>query len=338
MIIWKTQTMSHFNTFGHILKLTSFGESHGKMIGGILDGIPSEVAINIDAIQMALNLRRPGHKLTSERQEKDQIKIVSGLENGLTTGAPLSFIIENTDINQKAYAPLSSTIRPGHANATYAAKYGNFSQSGGGRASARETAIRVGTGAIASQIIAHLDIEFLAWLDQAAHIKQPLAPHDIHHEDIYTSPIYCPDKISSKQIENLVMDLKLEKNSCAGVVGFCIKGLPAGLGEPIYQKLEASLACALMSIPASKGFEIGSGFSCLAMHGDEHNDIITSTTGTSVHNFSGGILGGISNGDPVYGRCVFKPTSSIGKEQSTLTFSGEQITINNDKNHHRINS
>lgn len=309
------------NIFGTVFKYTTWGESHGKMIGVVIDGCPAGMELSIEEIQRELDQRSPGNNLyTSPRKETDQAEIVSGLMNGRTTGAPLSILIQNKDADSSHYAPLQGILRPGHANYTYLQKYGLYDYKGGGRASARETAGRVAAGAVAKKLLAHFNIQVIAYLQQIGDLQATL-PKNF---SLLHPPLFCPDPIISKKMEELLLQIKKEGDSIGGVVGFVIEGVPPGLGDPIYEKLEAKLASAMMSLPASKGFEIGEGFQASSMRGSCHNDLFSMAENkiTTETNHSGGILGGISNGMPITGRVAFKPTSSIQKTQKSVSVEG----------------
>ncbi len=274
------------NRFGTHFCMTSWGESHGPAIGAVIDGCPAGIEVTEDDLNGELEKRAPGRSpYTSPRKEPDKAEILSGLFEGKTTGAPISIVIWNRDAKTEHYEPIKSKLRPGHANATYLAKYGVFDWRGGGRASARETACRVAAGAIAEKLLAARGVTTRAWVEHGKLV---------------------------------------EGDSIGGVVHFCADGVPRGLGDPIYNKLEAELAHAMLSIPASKGFEIGSGFAAAAMRGSEHNDaFVEGADGwTCSTNHAGGVLGGISTGLPLEGRVAFKPTSSIAKPQATVDLDG----------------
>ena len=283
------------NTFGNIFKLTTWGESHGRAIGVVIDGAPAGIELGADDINQALALRAPGkNAFTSTRREPDLAEIYSGVFEGKTTGAPISIIIPNKDPDPSKYTPIKNLLRPGHANYTYLEKYGCFDYSGGGRASARETACRVAAGAVASKFLIQKNIQVTASLQD---------------KDIIL------EKISK---------LKAEGDSIGGVVEFTVLNMPVGLGDPVYEKLEANLAKAMLSIPATKGFEIGEGFAAAQMQGSTHNDEFIANAGDiTVTNHAGGTLGGISTGMPLVGRVAFKPTSSIKKTQNTVDLAGK---------------
>lgn len=316
------------NSFGKIFRFTTFGESHGPAIGVVIDGCPAGIDLDVEEINQQLLLRAPGRSpYTSPRKEEDQAEILSGIFEGKTTGAPIAILIRNKDADSSQYTEIKDLYRPGHANFTYLQKYGIFDYRGGGRASARETAARVAAGAVAKKLLLFLGIECLAYLDEMGGIALP----EIDRSDLSqirqktrTSPIFCPCEITSKK-----MIEQLEEDDSIGGIVACIAHVPVGLGEPVYGKLEALLAFAMLSIPASKGFEIGKGFESVRMKGSEHNDPFEIDEGRvrSKQNFAGGTLGGISTGEPLYFRVAFKPTSSIKKEQQTVTLAWERKTF-----------
>lgn len=311
------------NSFGTLFKVMTWGESHGKAIGVVIDGCPAGLELSEEDIQKELDLRAPGkNAVTSPRREPDRAEILSGVFEGKTTGAPISILIWNIDVDSSKYEPMKDVLRPGHANFTYLEKYGIFDFRGGGRASARETACRVAAGAIAKKFLGHYAIEVRAYIQQIGPIK-------ISHNKVRkgNNGINCPDEKAEKEMIALLEKTKEEGDSLGGVVEFLIESLPAGLGDPVYEKLEANLARAMLSIPATKGFEIGSGFKCVEMTGSEHNDLfyVEEDEVKTRSNHAGGTLGGISTGMPLVGRVVFKPPSSIKKMQKTLNNEHEPI-------------
>lgn len=320
------------NSFGSLFRITTWGESHGQGIGVVIDGCPAGLAISEDDINAALALRRPGKsKYTSSRKEPDIAEIYSGIFEGTTTGTPLSIIIHNRDADSSKYEPIKDLMRPGHANYTYLKKYGQFDYRGGGRASARETACRVAAGAVARKLLLASDIEVAAFLGQVGNLR---ASVNIEDADITTlrkstnnDPVFCPDIAASKKMREAIKQATKEGDSLGGVVEFLTSDLPAGLGDPVYEKLEAKLANAMLSIPASKGFEIGEGFSAATMIGSDHNDAFQEGKPVTSTNHAGGMLGGISTGLPVFGRVAFKPTSSIRKPQDTVDAMGKAATF-----------
>lgn len=322
------------NSFGTLFKVTTWGESHGKAIGLVIDGCPAGLALNENDIQEVLALRTPGRKHTSPRMENDKAEIYSGVFEGKTTGTPISIIIFNQDARSEAYEPMKNILRPGHANFTYLEKYGLFDYRGGGRASARETACRVAAGAVAKKLLRHFSIETCAYLSAVGEIKSCVEPKNVQdtqelREFTLKSPIFCPDEQATEKIIHKIDVLKKAGDSVGGIVTFFASNVPTGLGEPIYEKLEANLAKMMLSINAAKAFEIGEGFESASMTGSEHNDsfvnsgekIVTQT------NHAGGVLAGISNGMPIYGRVAFKPASSIQKSQETTDTKGHSITF-----------
>lgn len=293
------------NTFGTIFRITTWGESHGKAIGVVIDGCPAGLDIEEAEINDELRRRAPGRSpYTSPRLEKDTAEIVSGVFEGKTTGAPISIIIANQDVDSTKYEPIKNLLRPGHANFTYLEKYGIFDAAGGGRASARETACRVAAGAIAKKFLQVSGIICTASLEQIGGVQL---------SDI--------EAVATAQIQQKIEEAKSLGESLGGVINFVATGVPAGLGDPIYEKLEAKLASAMMSLPATKGFEMGEGFAAAQMTGSTHNDtfVLQDQKVTTKTNHAGGTLGGIATGMPITGRVAFKPTSSISKPQETLT-------------------
>lgn len=320
------------NSFGSIFKITTWGESHGKAIGVVIDGCPAGLEITDEEINAALELRAPGKSAyTTPRKEPDQGEILSGVFEGKTTGAPLCFMIRNKDQDSSTYEPIKDLLRPGHANYTYLEKYGVFDYRGGGRSSARETACRVAAGAIAKKILAHYKIEVAAYIKQIGSIVAEIRQADAQalRKATYGDPVYCPDPTASTAMREELEKAMHAGDSLGGVIEFVATALPVGLGDPVYEKLEANLAKAMLSLPASKGFEIGSGFSAAAMKGSEHNDAFVAEGGIieTKTNYAGGTLGGISTGMPLVARVAFKPTSSIKKPQDTVDTSGEKHTF-----------
>lgn len=311
------------NSFGNHFRITTWGESHGKAIGVVIDGCPAGIILNDSDIQEQLRLRAPGNNpYTSPRRESDQAEILSGVFEGKTTGTPISIIIYNHDANSSKYEPIKDLLRPGHANYTYHEKYGVFDYRGGGRSSGRETACRVAAGTVAKKILEKKNIDVIAFLSQLKTI-QSKQDNPISKEKVRQSPFFCPDPQAEQQMLTLLTKTKEKGDSLGGVVTFRVEGLPVGLGDPVYEKIEANLAKGLLSIPGSKGFELGSGFAAASMLGSEHNDLFHEDFST-ITNHAGGTLGGITNGMPLYGRVAFKPTSSIMKPQKTLSFEGKE--------------
>lgn len=320
------------NSFGKIFRITTFGESHGEALGVIIDGCPAGLSLDEDDIHDALSLRQPGKsEFVSPRFEKDRAKIMSGIFEGKTTGTPIAIIVENKNVDSDKYEPIKNSLRPGHANFTYLEKYGVFDYRGGGRASARETACRVAAGAVAMKLLAHYEIKTAAFVKSIGDTQADVETTDIKklREETYANPVFCPDKKAAKQMMDEIIKLKSEGDSIGGIVEFIIADVPTGLGEPIYNKLEASLASALMSIPAAKGFEIGAGFNAAKLKGSENNDafIAIHEKISTKTNHAGGVLAGISTGMPVTGRVAFKPTPSIMKAQKTTDLQGNETLL-----------
>jgi chorismate synthase len=314
------------STFGTIFQLTTFGESHGIAIGGIIQGCPSGIPLDLDQIQRALDQRKPGqHEVSSPRKESDRVQFLSGIYNGKTLGTPIGFVIENQDVQSNDYNSIQEAYRPSHADFTYDQKYGFRDPRGGGRSSARETACRVVAGAIAEQLLSNLGIRFSCYVDQ-------IGPHRtaqegfFSREEIERSSVRCPDPTVSKKMLEYLEEIRSEGDTAGGCIRGYIEGVPAGLGEPVFDKLHALLGKAMLSINAVKGFEIGSGFHAASMRGSEHNDIFNNDF-TTKSNFSGGIQGGISNGMPLSFRVAFKPVATLMQEQTTVNQQGVNVTI-----------
>lgn len=323
------------NFFGNLFRITTFGESHGPAIGVVIDGCPAGLKIDKEEIDRELALRSPGKSpYTSPRKEKDEVEILSGIFEGTTTGAPIALLIRNKDADSSKYEPIKNLLRPGHANYTYLQKYGIFDYRGGGRSSGRETVARVAAGAIAKKLLAHFDVEICAFVAEIGGIainEPTLKSLPILRKKILANPLFCPDPKAAEKMMKAIEKAKDEGDSLGGILQCAVVNLPIGLGDPVYGKLEANLACAMLSLPATKGFEIGSGFAAARMKGSEHNDAfdiddhgqITTTT-----NFAGGTLGGISTGLPLTFRVAFKPPSSIKKEQKTVNLKREKKAFN----------
>lgn len=328
------------NTFGDLFRLTSFGESHGPAIGGIVDGCPPGIALSEADIQPYLDKRRPGQsKFTTQRQEPDQIKILSGVFEGKTTGTPIGLMIENTDQRSKDYGDIVDKFRPGHADFTYHAKYGARDYRGGGRSSARETAVRVAAGAIARRV---LETQISKRVQIRGAMVQ-MGPIDIDYrrwkwKDVNANPFFCPDAKTVGEWETLLTNIRKQGSSVGGVVEVQATGIPAGLGEPVFDRLDADIAKALMSIPAVKGVEIGAGFDAAWLTGEENADEIRAgKTAKSAPEFlsnnSGGTLGGISSGQDLVARMAVKPTSSILTPRQTITTKGKNADISTKGRH-----
>ena len=309
------------NTFGHIFKLTTFGESHGVAIGGIVDGCPAGLELNLEFIQQQLDRRKPGQsKITTQRKESDTIEFLSGIFEGITTGTPIGFIIKNDDQKSNDYAHLKDTFRPSHADYTYQSKYGIRDYRGGGRSSARETACRVVGGAIAQLMLKYYGISVNAYVSQVGEIVSLKNYQQLNLEQTYKNPVRCADENVVDAMFNFIDKIRKEGDTIGGVVSCVIQKVPVGLGSPIFDRLEADLAKAMLSINASKGFEFGSGFSGTTQKGSEHNDafyVDNKKVKTKTNN-SGGIQGGISNGEDIFFRVAFKPVATIMQKQQTV--------------------
>ncbi len=321
------------NTFGSFFRITTFGESHGKAVGVIIDGVQPNIKFTLEEIQSELDRRRPGQSsVTTQRKEEDIVHIMSGVYKGKTLGTPICLLIWNKDQNSKAYDAIKDMFRPGHAGYTYLAKYGIHDYRGGGRSSGRETAGRVAAGGFAKFLLAKRGIQIYAYTKEIGGI----VAKNISFDEIEKNSVRCGDKFASKKMEKKILLAKKDGDSLGGIIEAVVKNCPSGLGEPVFDKLEADLAKALLSIPAVKGFEIGSGFSAARMKGSEHNDEFYTDANGSVHtktNFAGGILGGISNGEDIVMRIAVKPTSSIAKEQETVSVKGEKRKIKVEGRH-----
>ena len=315
------------NSFGTLFRVTTWGESHGPSIGCVIDGCPSNISLTKQEIQRFLDWRAPGrNSFVSERKEEDQVEIVSGVFENKTTGAPISLLINNKDQKSLHYEGMKGLLRPGHANYTYLQKYGIFDYRGGGRASARETAARVAAGAVAHKLLEYFGIRIVAHLQSIGTI-QAKAAGNYTFDEVMAQSLFCPDAEAVRQMEERLSLLKQEGDSIGGSVRVMIHGCPVGLGDPMYEKLQAKLAFAMMSIQAAKGFEIGDDTSM--MTGSEYNDAFIKV-GDSIQtktNHAGGLLGGITNGQPLVCTISFKPTSSIRKSQPTVDLQGKSVTF-----------
>lgn len=323
------------NTFGQHFRLTTFGESHGAAVGGIIDGCPAGITLDAGFIQLWMDRRKPGQSnLTTPRTEDDRVEFLSGVFEGKTLGSPIGFIIRNKDMNPADYEHLRDTYRPSHADFTFSAKYGIRDHRGGGRASARETASRVAGGAVAMHILKHYGINISSWVSSVGTIN---APDDVSTDEamIYSNNVRCPHPETAALMQALIMETSASGDSLGGIISSRITGIPAGLGEPVFDKLHADLAKAMISINAAKGFESGMGFAASRMKGSEHNDAFKQGPegiGTAT-NRSGGIQGGISNGQTIFFRTAFKPVATIMSPQETVNTSGESVVLQNKGRH-----
>ena len=320
------------SNFGHLFRISTFGESHGGGVGVVIDGCPPQIEISVDEIQFELDRRRPGQsKITTPRNEADRCEILSGLFEGKTLGTPIAILVRNQDQRSQDYDEMAVKYRPSHADATYDAKYGIRNWQGGGRSSARETIGRVAAGAIAKKILHDLaGVEIIAYVKRIKDLEGVIDPNTVTLEAVESNIVRCPDSECAEQMVDLIENVRNQGDSIGGVVECVARRVPRGLGDPVFDKLEADLAKAVMSLPATKGFEIGSGFAGTVMTGSEHNDeFYTDENGEirTVTNRSGGVQGGISNGENILIRVAFKPTATIRKEQRTVTNDGEEVTL-----------
>ena len=320
------------STFGQIFRIHTFGESHGGGVGVVIDGCPPRVPLPLEVIQHELDRRRPGQSdIVTPRKEADTAEILSGLHDGVTLGTPIAIFVRNTDQRPGAYDEMALKYRPSHADYTYDAKYGIRAPSGGGRASARETIGRVAAAAVARQVLAklHPGIEVLAWVKSIQELQAEVDPTSVTSEVIESNVVRTGDPAMVETMIERIKSIRAEGNSVGGVIECVIRNCPPGLGEPIFDKLEADLAKAMLSIPATKGFEIGSGFSGTLLTGREHNDAFRMVDGKvrTATNRSGGVQGGISNGEPIIFRIAFKPTATIMTSQETVTSGGENTEL-----------
>jgi chorismate synthase len=320
------------NTFGTAFRITTWGESHGAGIGVVIDGCPPGVRIDSERIQGELDRRRPGQsRLTTQRREPDQVRILSGVFQGESLGTPIALMVENADARPQDYSEMRTVYRPSHADMTYDFKYGRRSWAGGGRSSARETVARVAAGAIAQEWLRkEFDVDIVAWVRQIHTVTLEEVDHlTVTRTDVDAGPVRCPDPEVARRMIEAVDRARKDRDSVGGVIEVVARGCPAGWGEPVFDKLEAMLAHGLMSIPAAKGVEIGSGFQGTGLRGSEHNDEFLIEEGEirTRTNYSGGIQGGISNGMPIWARVAFKPTATISREQSTVSSRGEPATL-----------
>lgn len=319
------------NTFGHLFRVTTFGESHGGGVGVVIDGCPPRLEISPEEIQADLDRRRPGQsRITTPRKETDTCEILSGVFEGKTLGTPIAILVRNKDARSQDYEEMAQVYRPSHADATYDAKYGIRNWQGGGRSSARETIGRVAAGAIAKKILHQAaGVEVIGYVKQIKDLEAPINPDTVTMAQVESNIVRCPHPDYAEKMIQLIDQVRRAADSIGGVVECLARNVPKGLGSPVFDKLEADLAKGVMSLPASKGFEIGSGFAGTLLTGQEHNDEFYLDQGEirTLTNRSGGIQGGISNGENIILRVAFKPTATIGKAQRTVTQSGEETTL-----------
>ena len=319
------------NKFGQIFTLTTFGESHGPALGGVIDGCPAGVSINENLIQEDLDRRKPGQsKIVTQRKEPDRVEIFSGVFEGMTTGTPIGFVIHNSNQKSKDYYHIKNAYRPSHADYVYDKKYGFRDYRGGGRSSARETAARVVAGSIAKQFMS--GVQFNAFVSAVGELKLENPQNIDDFSSIELNPVRCPDSTMALKMEDYIKKIRKDGDTVGGVITCVIKNVPTGLGEPVFDKLHAELGRAMLSINAVKGFEYGSGFAGAAWRGSQHNDLFN-TDGTTKTNYSGGIQGGISNGMDIYFNVAFKPVATIMQKQNTIDKSGKEITMEGKGRH-----
>ena len=319
------------NSFGNIFKLSTFGESHGKALGGVIDGCPAGVELDFDTINKELNRRRPGQsEIVTQRKEDDAVEFLSGIFEGKTTGTPIGFIIVNKDQKSKDYSHIQNSYRPSHADFVYDKKYGFRDYRGGGRSSARETVVRVVAGSIAKMLMK--DVKINAFVSSVGEITYDYQNSKIDFDKIEDSIVRCPDEKTSDEMINLIKSIKKNGDTVGGVISCIISGVPVGLGEPVFNKLHAELGKAMLSINAVKGFEFGSGFKGSSMKGSEHNDSFNAD-GTTKTNRSGGIQGGISNGMDIYFNVAFKPVSTIMRDQDSIDSDGNEVKVKGKGRH-----
>ena len=319
------------NSFGKMFKLTTFGESHGVAIGGVIDGCPAGLEIDIKSVQNDLDRRRPGQSaIVTQRKEPDTVEFLSGIFEGKSTGTPIGFTIRNANQKSKDYSHIKDTYRPSHADYTYDEKYGVRDYRGGGRSSARETACRVVAGSIAKQMLQNVEIN--AFVSSVGKIELQKDYTELDFSEIEKNPVRCPDPELASKMEAYIKEVRAEGDTIGGTVQCVIKNVPKGLGEPVFDKLHAELGKAMLSINAVKGFEYGSGFEGTKMRGSEHNDHFN-TDGTTKTNLSGGIQGGISNGMDIYFKVAFKPVATLIQKQNTINSKGEEVEMQGKGRH-----
>ena len=319
------------NIYGTLFRLATYGESHGSAIGGVIDGCPAGIKLDLDAIQNDLNRRKPGQSsIVTQRKEPDEVSFYSGIFKGKTTGTPIGFAIHNTNQKSDDYSHIKDSYRPSHADYVYDEKYGIRDYRGGGRSSARETASRVVAGAIAKQFLSPMDIQ--AYVSGVGKLSLDTNPSEIDFSSVEQNPVRCPDPKMANEMERYIKQIRKEGDTVGGVITCVIKNVPVGLGEPVFDKLHAELSKAMLSINAVKGFEYGSGFKGTKMKGSEHNDLFNSD-GTTQTNRSGGIQGGISNGMDIYFNVAFKPVATIMQNQQTINSQGVKVEMQGKGRH-----
>lgn len=319
------------NTFGQLFRVTTFGESHGISLGAVIDGCPAGLTLSEELVQIELDRRRPGQsRLVTPRNEADRVHIVSGVFEGRTTGTPVTLIVHNGDVDSSKYEPFRDVYRPSHADYTWEAKFGHRDWRGGGRASARETVARVAAGAVAALLLRQwADVEIIAWVSDVADITSEVDPGTVTREAVETNDVRCPDAVAATLMEARIRDVRRTKDSVGGCIRCVVRNLPVGLGEPVFGKLDAMLAMAMLSLPACKAFELGSGFRGTRQLGSEHNDsfVMREHQVRTSTNRSGGVQGGITNGENIEFRCGFKPVATIFQPQTTVNAHGDGVVL-----------
>jgi chorismate synthase len=324
------------NSYGKAFKITTFGESHGPAIGVVIDGCPAGLEINLQEIQHQMERRKPGQsRITTQRKESDEVQVLSGVFEGKSTGTPIALLIPNADARSKDYGHIADKYRPSHADYTYDAKYGHRDYRGGGRSSARETAARVAAGAVASALLASYGIRCFAYVSQVGTLSLNKSHEQLDLSKTDDNIVRCPDPEMAEQMIALIDATRKNRDTIGGIVSGVIKGVPAGLGEPVFDKLHAELGKAMLSINAVKGFEYGSGFAGVSMYGSAHNDAFENAGGkiSTRTNHSGGIQGGISNGADIYFRVAFKPVATLMMDQDSVNDKGETVTVSGKGRH-----
>lgn len=323
--------------YGKLFQISTFGESHGPAVGVIVQGCPSGINFDIDFVQSELDRRKPGQsRITTQRKEADSIEVLSGVFEGKTTGTPIAMLVWNGDQRSKDYTHIADQFRPSHADYTYFAKYGLRDYRGGGRSSARETVARVAAGALAKLVLAHLGVKITAYVSQVGNMKLETPVEQLDLSLTESNAVRCPDPALAEKMFAYIDDIRKQGDSVGGVISAYITGCPVGLGEPVFDKLHAELGKAMLSINAVKGFEYGSGFSGVELRGSQHNDMIVKQADGSLRtltNHSGGIQGGISNGEPIYFRVAFKPVATIMQDQESVNEAGDKITVSGKGRH-----
>ena len=325
------------NSYGRAFKVTTYGESHGEAVGAVIDGCPAGLNLDLEAVQQQMARRKPGQsRLTTQRKEADEVQVLSGLFEGKTTGTPLHLMVTNTNQRSKDYSHIKDVYRPSHADFTYQAKYGYRDYRGGGRSSARETAARVAAGAVAQQLLAQWGIQCYSWVNSVAEVKLEKPYQQLDLQEIDSNDVRCPDAATAEQMYARIDQARKSRNSVGGTISGLITGVPAGLGEPVFDKLHAELGKAMLSINAVKGFEYGSGFAGTQLEGTAHNDAFyTDETGRTRtrSNHSGGIQGGISNGEDIYFNVAFKPVATLMQDQESINEAGEAVVVEGKGRH-----